>query len=211
MSNEVNERQTPTEESVSRRGFFHGLGAAAVAGAGAVSLEAQEHAHHAVSEEKKATGAYTAKFFTAHEMATMKRLAELTIPADEGGPSAADVGAHEFIDLICSKADEIGNAYTGGLLWLDGAMLSRYGKKFLEAAPGEQTAMLDLIAFRKNDTAELRPGIEFFTRARRMIADGYYTTRQGVKDLGFLGNKATMKWDVPAASLTYALEREKRR
>lgn len=206
-----NERRNHDEESVSRRGFFHGLGVATVAAAGAASLEAQEHAHHEVSEEKKATGAYAAKFFTAHEMATMKRLAELTIPADEGGPSAADVGAHEFIDLICSKAEEIGNAYTGGLLWLDGAMLSKHGKKFIEAAPGEQTEMLDLIAFKKNDSAALRPGIEFFALARRMIADGYYTTRQGLKDLGFLGNKATMKWDVPAASLTYALEREKQR
>ena len=206
-----NEARNESEENVTRRGFFHGLGVATAVTAGAASLEAQEHAHHQVSEEKKATGVYTAKFFTAHEMATMKRLAELTIPADEAGPSAADVGAHEFIDLICSKADEIGNAYTGGILWLDGAMLSKYGKKFVEAAPGEQTAMLDLIAYTKNDSALLRPGIEFFARARRMITDGYYTTRQGVKDLGFLGNKATMKWDVPAASLTYALEREKQR
>lgn len=206
-----NQDQTPNEENVSRRGFFHGLGVATVVSAGAASLEAQEHAHHQVSEEKKATGVYTAKFFTPHEMATMKRLAALVIPADEGGPSAADVGAHEFIDLICSKADEIANTYTGGLLWLDGAMLSRYDKKFIEAAPAQQTAMLDLIAYKKNDSPELRPGIDFFIVARRMIADGYYTTREGHKDLGFLGNKATMKWDVPAASLTYALERQKQR
>ncbi|MDZ7637325.1 MAG: gluconate 2-dehydrogenase subunit 3 family protein [Bryobacterales bacterium] len=205
-----NENELSQKEIVSRRGFFHGLSVATVVTAGAASLEAQEHAHHQVSEEKKATGAYKATFFTPHEMATMKRLAELVIPADESGPSAADVGAHEFIDLICGKATEIGNAYTGGLLWLDGAMMSKYGSKFVGAATAQQTEMLDLIAYKKNDSAVLRPGIEFFALARRMIADGYYTTRQGLKDVGFLGNKATSKWDVPAASLTYALERAKK-
>lgn len=204
-----NQHDSPTD-NVSRRGFFHGLGVATVVSAGAASLEAQEHAHHQVAEEKKSTGAYKAKFFNAHEMATMKRLSELVIPADEGGPSAADVGAHEFIDLICSKAGEIANAYTGGLLWLDGAMMAKYGKKFVNAAPAQQTEMLDLIAYKKNDSPTLGPGIEFFTLARRMIVDGYFTTRQGHKDVGFVGNKGATKWDVPAASLTYALERAKK-
>lgn len=200
-----------SEENVSRRNFFHGLGVATVVSAGAASLEAQEHAHHAVSEERKVAGAYSAKFLTPHEMATLKRLAELVVPADEGGPSAAEVGAHEFIDLICSKAsEEVGNAFTGGIHWLDGAMMGKYGKKFVEASAGEQTAMLDVIAYEKNSTPVLGPGIEFFALARRMIVDGYYTTRAGVKDVGFIGNKGTMKWDVPAASLNYALEREKK-
>ena len=197
-------------ENVSRRGFFHGLAVATVVSAGAASLEAQEHAHHQVTEEKKATGAYKARFFTAHEMATMKRLAELVIPADEGGPSAADVGSHEFIDLICSKAEEIGNAYTGGLFWLDGVMMSKYGKKFVDAPAPQQIEMLEVIAYKKNDSAALRPGIEFFTLARQMIVDGYVTTREGTKDLGFLGNKGATKWDVPAASLNYALDRAKK-
>ena len=199
-----------SSENVSRRNFFHGLGVATVVSAGAASLEAQQHAHHQVSEEKKSTGVYMPKFFNAHEMATMKRLAELVIPADERGPSAADAGAHEFIDLICSKAEEIANAYTGGIHWLDGTMMGRYGKKFVDAAPEQQTVMLDLIAYSNNDSPALGPGIEFFTLARRMIVDGYYTTREGVKDIGFVGNKGATKWDVPAASLNYALERAKK-
>lgn len=197
-------------QGLSRRGFFHGLSVATVVSAGAASLEAQQHAHHQVSSEKQAAGAYQAKFFTAHEMATMKRLAELVIPADEGGPSAATVGAHEFIDLICSKAPEIAMACTGGLQWLDGISTRRYQTKFVSSSEAQQTELLNLIAYKKNETPELAPGIEFFTLARRMIVDGYFTTREGFKDIGFLGNRGTTKWDVPAASLNYALERARK-
>jgi gluconate 2-dehydrogenase gamma chain len=195
------------EIDVSRRSFFHGLGVAAVLSAGSASLEAQQHAHHAVSEEKKDNGTYTARFFNAHEMATARRLAELVIPADERGPSAADVGAHEFIDLICSKAPEIAMAWTGGLQWLDGVSVRRTGAKFVSANESQQNELLELIAYRKNLTSELAPGIEFFTLVRRMIVDGYFTTREGFKDVGFLGNRGTMKWDVPAESLNYVMER----
>jgi hypothetical protein len=211
MSNEHPPQVDPAAEAqgVSRRNFFHGLTVASVVSAGAASLEAQQHAHHQVAAEKKAGGAYQAKFFNAHEMATVRRLAELVIPADERGPSAAAVGAHEFIDLICSKAPEIAMAYTGGLQWLDGISTRRHQGKFVSLPETQQTALLELIAYKKNETPELAPGIEFFVLARRMIVDGYFTTREGFKDVGFLGNRGATKWDVPAASLNYALERAK--
>lgn len=212
MSNQHPPQVEPGAEAqgVSRRNFFHGLSVATVVSAGAASLEAQQHAHHQVSTEKKTSGAYQAKFFNAHEMATMRRLAELVIPADEGGPSAASVGAHEFIDLICSKAPEIAMAYTGGLQWLDGISARRHQAKFVSLSETQQTELLTLVAYKKNETPELAPGIQFFSLARRMIVDGYFTTREGFKDVGFLGNRGATKWDVPAASLNYALERAKK-
>jgi hypothetical protein len=194
----------------SRRNWFQGLGVASVLVSGAAALEAQDHAHHHVAEEKKIAGAYTAKFFNAHEMATMRRLAELVIPVDEGGPSAADVGAHEFIDLICSKAKEIADAYTGGLQWLDGESVRRYNAKFVAASEAQQTELLTAIAYRKENPGDLAPGIAFFDLARRMIVDGYYTTRQGFKDVGFVGNRGMRNWDVPAESLQFLEQRIKR-
>lgn len=194
---------------VSRRNWFQGLGVATVLASGATALDAQDHAHHHVSEEKKESGAYTAKFFNPHEMATMRRLAELVIPADEGGPSAADVGAHEFIDLICSKAREIADAYGGGLQWLDGESVRRYDAKFVAASEAQQTELLTAIAYRREDAGSLAPGIAFFDLARRMIVDGYYTTRQGFRDVGFIGNRGAREWGVPAATLQYMEERKK--
>ena len=73
--------------------------------------------------------------------------------------------------------------YTGGLAWMDDAMRRRAdGKDFLSASPAEQTALLDLVAWRKNRSPELNPGIEFFSWARRMVVDAYYTSPIGYKE-----------------------------
>jgi len=195
-------------QDFSRRNLFHGLSIATVLASGATALEAQDHAHQHVAEEKKASGAYTAKFFNPHEMATMRRMAELVIPADEGGPSAADVGAHEFIDLICSLAKEIADTYAGGLQWVDGESVRRYNAKFVAATETQQTELLTAIAYKKDNPGDLAPGIAFFTLARQMIVDGYYTTREGFKDVGFIGNRAHRSWDVPANVLQFMEKRK---
>jgi hypothetical protein len=57
--------------------------------------------------------------------------------------------------------------FTGGIAWLDREMLRRYSKDFLTADHEQQTEMLDLIAYRKNNSPELGPGIRFFDWARR--------------------------------------------
>jgi hypothetical protein len=87
-------------------------------------------------------------------------------------------------------------------------MRKRYeGKDFLGAQPNQQTAMLDLIAWRKNASPELNPGIEFFTWARRMVADGYYTSPIGFKELGYMGNTAVSQFSVPQAAVDYVMKR----
>ena len=50
--------------------------------------------------------------------------------------------------------------------------------------------MLDQIAYRKNQTPELAPGIRFFDWARRMTVDAYYTSAAGIKEVGYMGNRA---------------------
>ena len=61
-------------------------------------------------------------------------------------------------------------------------------KDFVSAPPARQTALLDLIAYRRNQTPELAPGIEFFTWARRMTVDAFYTSEIGIKDIDYRGN-----------------------
>ena len=67
--------------------------------------------------------------------------------------------------------------------------------------------MLDLIAYRKNESAPVGPGIRFFDWARRMVVDAFYTSPAGVKDVGYLGNTAVAKFEVPQEALDYALKR----
>jgi len=86
-------------------------------------------------------------------------------------------------------------------------MRTRYSVNFAEARPEQQTELLDLIAFRKNATPELAAGVKFFDWARKMTSDAYYTSKVGIADLGFMGNKGMARFEVPAEALQYALKR----
>ena len=176
-------------------------------GVNVVSAEAAQHVHHAVAEVKK-TGVYKPKFFTGHEYATLARLADLIIPAaDERSPGALAVGAPEFIDFLCSQSPELAAIYTGGIAWLDHAMKARHSAAFLAATPDQQTAMLDLIAYRKNNSPELAPGINFFNWVRNMTVDAFYTSKAGMDELGYMGNSAMSEFHVPAETIDYAVKR----
>ena len=198
-----------SERESSRRELLLRVGAALSLAAGAEFLPAQEaqHVHQAVAQDK-AAGPYKPKVLTAHEFATLRRLSDLIIPADEHSQGALEAGAADFIDFLCAASDEMRDIYTGGLLWLDDAMAKHHdGKTFMEASPTLQTAMLDLIAYRKNASPELNPGIQFFAFCRRMVADAYYTTPIGYKDVGFMGNSAMTTFTVPQEAVDYALKR----
>jgi len=190
----------------SRRDLLRTIGAALTT-QGALSAQDTQHVHHTVMQAK-AAGKYQPKALTAHEYATLQRLADLIIPADERSPGALQAGAADFIDFLCAASDDMKEIYTGGLLWIDDEMRRRYdGKDFLEASPANQTTFLDLIAWRKNASPELNPGIEFFSWVRRMVADAYYTSPIGMKDLGFMGNSAMTEFQVPKEAIDYAVRR----
>ena len=195
----------------SRRELLRRIGAAITVGAAGEWLPAQEaqHVHQAMTQEKAAQkGPYRPKALTGHEYATLRSLADLILPADEHSPGALEAGAADFIDFLCAASDEMRDIYTGGIAWLDDEMRRRYeGRDFLGAKPEQQTALLDLIAYRKNESPELNPGIAFFTWARRMVADAYYTSPIGMKDLGYMGNSAMSQFSVPQEALDYALKR----
>jgi gluconate 2-dehydrogenase gamma chain len=179
------------------------------AGLTAVAAADAQHVHDQVAQEKTAAkGPYKPKALTAHEYATAQKLSDLIIPADEHSPGALAANSAEFIDFLCNAADEMKNIWTGGILWLDEEMQRRYnGKMFLDAAPAQQTAMLDLIAFRKNRSPELNPGIDFFAFCRRLVADAYYTHPIGIKEVGYMGNGMMASFSVPKEALDYAMKR----
>lgn len=190
---------------LSRRELLRGAALGVLAGA--LPLEAAQHVHNMAAEDKVATGVYKPKAFTDHEYLTLQKLADYIIPADAHSPGAVQAGASAFIDLLSSQNPELAAIYTGGMSWLDRRMEARYSASFIEAKPEQQTAMLDRIAYIKNESPELGPGIRFFEWARKMVVDAFYTSPIGIKDLGYMGNTAVAKFEVPKEALEYALKR----
>ena len=94
--------------------------------ASCASADAQ-HVHESMAQEKTAQkGPYKPKSLTAHEYATLERLSDLIIPADEHSPGRGGGGAADFIDFLCAASDEMRDIYTGGILWIDEEMKHRY-------------------------------------------------------------------------------------
>ena len=59
---------------------------------------------------------------------------------------------------MASENEQLKGIYTTGLAWLDTAIAGRGAKDFLTATAAQQTALLDLIAYRRNQSPELAPG-----------------------------------------------------
>lgn len=185
---------------IGRRELLAGIAAAALAGQ--VDAQSAQQVHQAAADSKTAAGGvYKPQALTPHEFATLKTLCELIVPGASKGSAA------EFIDLLSSQNNEMLAIYTGGLAWIDEKMKHDAASDFLSAKDADRTALLDRIAYRKNDSPELAPGIRFFAWARRMTVDAYYTSPAGIQEVGFLGNRAVSEFTVPQEAIDYAVKR----
>lgn len=201
-----------SDMNLNRRDLLKTIGSSLIlttAGVGVLPPILAQHVHQAVLDIKSLDGGpnYEPKYLNKHEFATLRRLSELIIPADAHSKGALDSGAAEYIDFLCSRSTQLADIYTGGLAWLDNTMQKHYQAAFLDAKPADQTAMLDLISYRKNQTPEIAPGITFFRWARNMVVDAYYTSPVGIADLGYMGNTAVAHFSVPQEAIDYAIKR----
>jgi hypothetical protein len=169
----------------------------------AAAPAAARHRH----ESPREVAAPKPSFLKPHEMKTLARLADLILPPDGDSPAGSAGGAAEYIDVLAGGSAELAATVTGGLAWLDAEMQQRHTTGFLAATPEQQASMLDLLAYAKNHTPELAPGVGFFKWVRTLVVDAFYTSRAGVADLGFQGNGALLKFTVPEKTLRLALER----
>jgi gluconate 2-dehydrogenase gamma chain len=180
--------------SISRRDLIKSLSLTAAAGSmpRVVPLAAAEKAHRRVSAHKAApsSGEYAPNFFPEHQYKTLRALCQAIIPPDRESGGAVEAGAPEFLDLLSSENKDLQLQLGGGIMWLDAICMERYGQTYLQCARGQQTEMLDLIAFRKNADKDprLSPGIAFFSTLRKYTADGFFTSEIGIKYLGYIGN-----------------------
>jgi gluconate 2-dehydrogenase gamma chain len=180
-------------ESISRRDILRTLAVGAVGGSvlQVIPAEAAAYVHQMVHKEKAATaGKYTPKYFSAHQYETLTALCDTIIPKDEKSGGAVEAGAPEFIDLLTSENEKYQLKLGGGLFWLDNFCTDRYGHVYLECAPEQKKEALDLMAFRKNAKQDptLSQGVAFFAFLRNLTCDGFYTSKIGIEDLGYIGN-----------------------
>lgn len=168
--------------------------------------EAQHVHQQAAAAKPKPGAAYKPAALNAHEFKTLQHLADMIIPPEGSVPGGSGAGAPEFIDTLCSGNEKLKDIFTGGLAWIDAAMKRRTGKTFIDAPMEAHTALLDSIAYRKNMSTELGPGVHFFDWARRLVVDAWTTSPEGSKALGYMGNKGQTVFQVPAEAISWAID-----
>src|SRR5712691_13129147 len=186
-------------KKISRRGALELLTAGPVAAAmvwtPAEAQEAHAHATQAREAAAKQATAYRRKFFTAHEYATVGVLVDLIIPKDDRSGSATDAGVPEFMDFMMIDDPKRQTAMRGGLALVDHACAERFDKSFLECADAERRQLLDDIAFPARAPDALSQAVTFFSSFRDLTASGFWTTKIGIADLQYQGNRFVGEWN----------------
>jgi hypothetical protein len=129
-------------------------------------------------------------------------LTDLILPPNNPGDKLpSQLGVQEFIDeWISSPYDETLNdrpVITEGLDWLDAEAQRRFQKDFADLAEPQKCAIADDICGKTPVKKEFKVAQNFFGRFRYLAASGYYTTPQGWKDVGYVGNVPTVNFDGP--------------
>lgn len=134
------------------------------------------------------------KFFTAHELNTISILADIIIPRDDVSGSATDAGVPDFIEFIAKDMPRYQTPLRGGLKWLDLQSMRRFNTDFASCTNAQQLEIVDDIAFPEKAKIGMEPGIAFFNMMRDLTACGFFTSKIGIADLGYMGNRPN-KWN----------------
>ncbi|NNF36486.1 MAG: gluconate 2-dehydrogenase subunit 3 family protein [Saprospiraceae bacterium] len=140
-------------------------------------------------------------FFTPEEATTLGILVDIIVPADDVSGSANDAGVMEFLDFIVKDISDHKEPMRSGLGWLYRESMDRYEKSFNELSQQEMLSIIDDIAYPEETKPHHKVGEKFFSRLRNLTLTGFYTSRIGIEDLGYVGNRPNF-WDgVPAEVL----------
>ena len=163
-----------------------------------------EHVHRLGLDEAqpgKPRAPFTPKFFQPLEWRTVRVLADIVIPRDDRSGSATDAGVPEFIDFAATFYPGHQPRLREGLGWINAESRARFGAAFPDATPAQRVAIVEDIAWPAKAKPAHRSGVQFFNAFRDLCASGFYTTRMGVKDLGYAGNVPLAQWTgCPAAA-----------
>jgi gluconate 2-dehydrogenase gamma chain len=199
----MEEDNKPDSAGVSRRELFRVIGSApaiAVVTAGAAHSQTPAEHPHASVEGTGAAKAYRRKVFDDRQWRTVRVLCDLIIPADERSGSATQAGVPEFIDdWLNFRTQEDGKddataEILGGLAWLDRESMGLFAKNFADAAPNQQKQILDRVAWPARAVAGDRHWLTFFNRFRDLTVSGFFSSKMGIADLPYLGNRAVAEW-----------------
>jgi hypothetical protein len=133
------------------------------------------------------------------QLQTAAILADFILPASGAAPSASSLGIPDFIDEWVSAPypDQVKDRP----VILNG--LNALSARVLKADAATRAAALSALQASADPIAHA-----FWKKFRRLTIGAYYTTPEGFKDVGYIGNVARASDPGPSAEVKAVLERE---
>jgi hypothetical protein len=186
-------RQSTDDELSRREALGRLLKMVAVAGASAGRLPAlaltPEHLHGAASNAATVSdGLASTGFFSLEQKATLAALADVIIPTDHVSPGAKAAKVEDYINFSVSQdTPETQQTWVEGLQALDQLSREQAGAPFTGLSGERQESLIaGLASHESSPETDLE---KFFLRAKRITAEGFYTSKIGlVDDLKYQGN-----------------------
>lgn len=139
--------------------------------------------------------------FTRAQRRAATALCAMIIPREGSVPSAAELGVPDFIDEWISAPypdqQRDRQPILDGLAWIDAESQRRAGRDFADLDHAQQSAICDDICHAPDAKPGLQPGAQFFSRFRNLTAGGFYSTPEGMKDVGYVGNSPQAEYNGP--------------
>ena len=180
---------------MNRRDAISIMGMVPLAAALGATPEVLERVILQTQQARQQPAQFRPKFFSAHEWRTIRMLVDIILPRDERSGSATEAGVPEFMDFMLMERTNMQPQMRGGLAWLDREAMDRFGKRFVEVTAAQRTAIIEDIAWPRRAKPEMSHGVAFFTYARDFTASGFFSSKMGVEDLKYLGNRYRTEWN----------------
>jgi hypothetical protein len=139
--------------------------------------------------------------FSHEQHRTVAALCDVLLPADEHSPSASQLKVPDFIDEWISAPYEAQQRHRKEILalldWLKEESKKRFGHAFTELAEVQEQRICDDICSWQKAAPEFKKPAGFFRTLRDIAMSGFYTTPEGMKDIGYVGNVPLLKFDGP--------------
>ena len=135
------------------------------------------------------------KTLTQEQIGLVSRLTDILVPASNGQPGALQIGAVDVIDEWVSapyaQQQRDRDSILRLLIWLDEESLRRFDQPFLAVNESEQFALLDDIAYDRNNIEQrLQQPAAVFNRLRSLVLAAYFCSEAGSREIGYQGNVA---------------------
>ncbi|HPF47748.1 MAG TPA: gluconate 2-dehydrogenase subunit 3 family protein [Emcibacteraceae bacterium] len=141
------------------------------------------------------------KILDTNQLKNLSVLGDLIIPADDKSPSASHLNITDFVNEWVSAPypDQLKDreTITTGLERLNQMANKKDARHFYNLSAADQAAMFDELAKSVEAGKASEADDQFFTRLVYLFVGGYYTTDEGMADIGYVGNVPLERFDGP--------------